>query len=285
MGAKKHIDIVFSEEITDILDKSLVGYCLHFICTSGECSFRYGERISHMSVNDVAIMTRSEMISELWTTPSLKIELLAAPNAFLQGLLPPNNFGIQGEVSLFGDPIIHLTEKEASIFLTDIRALRDRIPDFEWHSFYDEMMGGLCLTMMNDLFEFHSHRDTPQSLSERSAWLVRQFTRMLQAGKCKTERGVAYYAESLSVTPKYLSNVVRRLTGRSASYLIDRYAMPMVLSYLKDPEISLQQIADIMEFSSLSHFSRYCSKRLGVSPSEYRSKNKGKPRKSKPDGD
>ncbi len=30
------------------------------------------------------------------------------------------------------------------------------------------------------------------------------------------------------------------------------------------------QIAELMDFSSLSHFSRYCSKHLGQSPNDYR---------------
>jgi AraC-like DNA-binding protein len=39
---------------------------------------------------------------------------------------------------------------------------------------------------------------------------------------------------------------------------------------LDNPRISLTQIADRMNFSSLSYFSRYCTKHLGQSPSAYR---------------
>ena len=40
--------------------------------------------------------------------------------------------------------------------------------------------------------------------------------------------------------------------------------------YLNDERLSLTQIADLMNFTSLSYFSRYCTKHLGQSPSEYR---------------
>ena len=47
-------------------------------------------------------------------------------------------------------------------------------------------------------------------------------------------------------------------------------SIPILKDYLNDERLSLTQIAELMDFSSLSHFSRYCSKHLGQSPSEYR---------------
>ena len=44
----------------------------------------------------------------------------------------------------------------------------------------------------------------------------------------------------------------------------------MLKDYLNDERLSLTQIADLMNFTSLSYFSRYCTKHLGQSPSEYR---------------
>ena len=46
--------------------------------------------------------------------------------------------------------------------------------------------------------------------------------------------------------------------------------MPILKKYLNDERLSLTQIADRMNFTSLSYFSRYCTKHLGRSPSEYR---------------
>ena len=54
-------------------------------------------------------------------------------------------------------------------------------------------------------------------------------------------------------------------------YSTDFYGIyPHIKDYLNDERLSLTQIAELMDFSSLSHFSRYCSKHLGQSPSDYR---------------
>ena len=93
---------------------------------------------------------------------------------------------------------------------------------------------------------------------------------MLSTGISRTEREVTYYAERLNVSPKYLSDTVKRVTGHSVSSYINRHTVPILKNYLGDERLSLTQIAELMDFSSLSHFSRYCTKHLGQSPSEYR---------------
>ena len=106
--------------------------------------------------------------------------------------------------------------------------------------------------------------------SDRTAIIVRQLTDMLATGISRTEREVSYYAERLHVSPKYLSATVKRVTGHSVSSFIDRHTVPILKKYLDDERLSLTQIADSMNFTSLSYFSRYCTKHLGQSPSEYR---------------
>ena len=93
---------------------------------------------------------------------------------------------------------------------------------------------------------------------------------MLAAGQSRTERNLGYYAKQLNITSKYLSKTVKRTTGRSVTSLIARHTIPIIKDYLDNDTLSLTQIADLLNFTSLSYFSRYCSKHLGMSPSEYR---------------
>ena len=79
-----------------------------------------------------------------------------------------------------------------------------------------------------------------------------------------------YHAERLNVSPKYLSATIKRMTGNSVTSYIDRCTVPILKKYLNDERLSLTQIAEMMNFTSLSYFSRYCTKHLGQSPSEYR---------------
>jgi AraC-like DNA-binding protein len=44
----------------------------------------------------------------------------------------------------------------------------------------------------------------------------------------------------------------------------------MIKEYLNNPDLSIVQIAEEMNFTTLSYFSRYVTKHLGMSPKAYR---------------
>ncbi|MDD6687604.1 helix-turn-helix domain-containing protein [Sodaliphilus pleomorphus] len=78
-----------------------------------------------------------------------------------------------------------------------------------------------------------------------------------------TEREVAYYADILCITPKYLSQVSRTITGLPASQWIQFYASFELVSLLNDTTKTLTEVSDLMHFENVSHFSRYVKKTLG----------------------
>ena len=115
-----------------------------------------------------------------------------------------------------------------------------------------------------------AQRDATDTHTDRTTYIVKQLMALLATGISRTERDVSYYAERLNVSPKYLSATIKRVTGHSVTSYIDRHTIPILKEYLNDESLSLTQIADMMNFTSLSYFSRYCTKHLGLSPSEYR---------------
>jgi AraC-like DNA-binding protein len=242
---------------------------MHLLCTGGEGSFVFNEHCYHLEKNDLVVMPNPSRAKSLAAHPDMKVEWFAADNKFLAGLLPSNNYSIGGSISLNQNPVIKLDDRQAEILLEDFHRLRDRLDD-RYLLFYREMMGSLCLTMMYDIFELHARREATDTHSDRTAYIVRQLADLLATGISRTEREVSYYAERLNVSPKYLSATVKRVTGNSVSSYINRATVPILKGLLDDERLSLTQIADRMNFTSLSYFSRYCTKHLGHSPSEYR---------------
>ena len=263
------MNFFYSEKIEDITLPELAGSCLHLICLSGEGSLTYFDRLFQFRQGDLLILSHPDAISNLAIVPGCQAEFLAANYRFLQNQLPPNNYSIGGSISLYGNPVISLTEDQVRIFLEDIRRIRDRI-SASGRRFYREVMGSLCLTMMYNIFEFHSGREGEGTVTERAGFIVGELMRLLSEETSRTERSVSWYARNLNVSEKYLSATVRRMTGSSVMSYIDRHTVPILKKYLDDSRYSLTQIADIMNFTSLSYFSRYCTKHLGMSPSTYR---------------
>ena len=262
-------DFQYSTDFYGMNARELSHTCMHLLCLAGEGSFVFNERCYHIGKNDLVVIPMPDRVSNLAAHANLRVERFAADNKFLQSLLPSNNYSIGGSISLNQDPVIKLSDEQARHLRDDFNRLRGRMGDSHLQ-FYRELMGSLCLTMMYDIFEAHAQRDATDSHTDRTAYIVKQLMALLATGISRTERDVSYYAERLNVSPRYLSATIKRVTGHSVTSFIDRHTIPILKSYLDDERLSLTQIADIMNFTTLSYFSRYCSKHLGLSPSEYR---------------
>lgn len=261
--------IVYSEEFSHINSIDFVDWCIHLVCLQGEGSFLYNDKYLHIKENDVLIILQSDKISHIETNENLQVEFIAASNQFLHNQLPNGHYGIAASVILWNNPTISVSKADAMQLSRDFHQLRDRLEETT-HSFYNELVGSLTLVMVYDLYEFHSKICGNQTVSQRNTDLVSMLTAMLASGLTKRHREVAFYASKLNVSPKYLSDTVRRNTGQSVTSLIDRYTIPIVIDYLRNTSLSISQIADGMSFASLTYFSYYVRKHLGMSPKAYR---------------
>ncbi|MBQ7634341.1 MAG: helix-turn-helix domain-containing protein [Bacteroidaceae bacterium] len=263
------VDFQYSTDFYAANSPTLSHTCLHLLCTAGEGSFVFNEKPYRITKNDLVVIPMPNKLEVLKAGADLLVEWFAADYKFLQALLPSNNYSIGGSISLNQNPVISLTAAQADCIREDFQRLCSRMGEHHL-MFYCELMGSLCLTLIYDIFEAHARRDTTEPHTDRAGYIVKQLMDLLSTGISRTEREVAYYANRIGVSPKYLSETVRRMTGHNVTSYINRHTIPILKEYLADERLSLSQIADRMNFNSLSYFSRYCTKHLGISPGKYR---------------
>lgn len=86
------------------------------------------------------------------------------------------------------------------------------------------------------------------------------------------ERTIKFYANKASLTPKYFSNIIFRVTGKHAKEWIDEYTILEAKALLKSNSMNIQQISYELNFATPSHFGRYFKHYTGISPLQYRNK-------------
>ena len=268
METSLHDYIVYSTDMRQINSPAFYDCVVHLLCSEGKASFLYNDQPFEITKGNIAVLSRPRLVRLHTVSDDFQCEYIAAPDKFLHNLLPANNYSIQGCVSLFSNPIIEVNEEDARKFRRDLDNIRQRIDDVD-HRFYTEMIGSLLQTMIYDLFDFHTRCNDNILTTDRVGYITSQFFDMIQAGLPKTQREVSYYAKKLHVTPKYLSDTIKRVTGHSISSHINSAASSMIIEYLKDNQLSITQIADEMQFTSVSYFSRYCTKHIGMSPTQF----------------
>ena len=97
-----------------------------------------------------------------------------------------------------------------------------------------------------------------------------QTVERFERAKSLAKRSKTAISDLLNKSPKYLSEICKKNSGRTASEWIQNYTTQRLIILLENHDLNFTEIADILNFSSQSFFSRYVRKVLGVSPSEYR---------------
>ena len=108
--------------------------------------------------------------------------------------------------------------------------------------------------------------------SQRNARLNQVFERfiaLVNEYHC-SERGMAFYADKLCLTPKYLSKLIKQASGRSAPDWIDEFVILEAKNLLKYTNMAIKEIVFQLHFPNQSVFYKFFKAHTGMTPSEYR---------------
>jgi len=84
------------------------------------------------------------------------------------------------------------------------------------------------------------------------------------------KRTVQEYADMLSVTANYLSQSVKRLSGKNALIHITDRLTSEARSLVQYTDVDISSIAYQLNFSDPANFGKFFKRQVGLSPSEYR---------------
>lgn len=104
--------------------------------------------------------------------------------------------------------------------------------------------------------------------STRTQELFLQFKRLIKQ-HCMQERSIPYYASQLHVTPHHLSAIIKKASGQSVMYWINRATIQEAKLLLKTNGMMAYEIANRMNFPSASAFSKFFKRETGLTPRAY----------------
>ena len=107
--------------------------------------------------------------------------------------------------------------------------------------------------------------------STRTQELFLQFKRLVHQ-HCMQERSIPFYADLLHVTPHHLSAIIKKASGQSVMYWINRATVQEAKLLLKTNNLMAYEIANRMNFTSASAFSKFFKRETGMTPRAYQEK-------------
>ena len=172
-------------------------------------------------------------------------------------------------------PCMELTHAESQSLRSFISMVEQELKGSET-DFSSEIIGGLIaatIYKVGDILTHYltEHPEVDSPIHNRAEEYFRQFTELL-GEHYKHERSVGFYARQLCITPKYLTTLIKRISGKSVSEWIDNYVILEAKTLLKYSNMSVQEISYYLNFPNQSFFGSYFKRNAGMSPSQYKAK-------------
>ena len=182
----------------------------------------------------------------------------------------PLDFRFRIDHSIGGDII---DKEDIAILKRDISNMITALSNKD-HLFAEEINYAyfyILLTDMADMVWRKYGRYTPMRHSEmrRADGILKEFSELL-VQNIKTETSVGFYAEKLCISKQYLSLIVKEKLHVTIGTVMASMRVEIAARLLRDPELTIQQVAEEMSFSDQSSFGKFFRKHTGLSPLKYR---------------
>ena len=170
-------------------------------------------------------------------------------------------------------PVLDIAPEECTA-LRELLQFIERETGLPQQRFSDETIGQLLAALIyktgNILDrQLALHPEAQARTQDRAEVYFRNFIQLL-GNHFRSERSVGFYARQLCITPKYLTTLVKRASGKSVSEWIDIYVTLEAKTLLRFSNRSVQQVAYALNFPNQSFFGSYFRRTTGMSPSEFR---------------
>jgi len=242
----------------------------HIYCQSGTVKFSFNGRQFHCKKGEFIFWLAGLSITDLSFSSNFKATMLFVEKDLLTKNLPSANASIDSYIHSKENPILHPEKDDKEKILKNFQLLYDKSQETN-HRFYEEMLKLQMQIFLLEMWHIFEDELNRKKRSLQSGTFYERFLQLVQQ-HCMKERQVRFYSDKLNITPKYLNYICKVNTRITASEWIQRYAKERIILLLQNKDLNISEIADEMDFSSRSFFTRYVKKLLGVSPSEFRNK-------------
>lgn len=262
--------VIEKAERLDLANKSFhMGIVVIALCRGGKLTMKYNESDVELTAGGLFVSFGESMISNVVTSPDFLASAIVVSQEFLHESVMSLMHLWPYLLYIMEQPVIMLGEKEIQRLMMSYQQIIERLTQ-EDHCFRREATIANVQACYLDVCDFlKRHVPNNDRLQTRSYALFDQFVRLV-ANNYVEHRDVQWYADSLQITPKYLSEVVKAVSGRTSSQWITNFVVTEIKSLLRNSDLSIKEIAVEMHFASQSFLGKYFKNVVGMSPNDFR---------------
>ena len=242
------------------------------VTVSGTAKIKINGKFHELRPNTLFIFNENTVIEQVKASIRSSGYMITYSRQYLNSIHVDTQDLISIYHGFLDDPCVQVDPEEAAYIHDISKLMRSVLCDYAPTPNREKIISSLFAAMFHyvmGILQKHSLPAGNDSVSNRTDELFNKFLDLLRE-YCSTERSVEFYASKMGITPKYLSLILKKKSGRNASKLIDEAVVYEAKRLLKYSGMSINEIALKLNFASQSFFGKYFKQRVGVSPSRYK---------------
>lgn len=245
------------------------GFVMVCLCRSGYVDFVMNGLQHRLPKDGLLVSFGVARLADVKMSPDFKGIALVESHEFMQETLMTMMHLWPYLLYIMDNPVIELGEAELRRITTNYQMIIDRLQNNDHHFRREATIANLqaCYLDVCDLLQRRAPKQS--EAPTRSYAIFDQFLRLM-AQNYVDHRDVKWYADEMRLTPKYLSEIVKGVSGRTAGQWISSFVVTEVKALLRDSDLSIKEIAVEMNFPNQSFLGKYFKNATGQSPVEYR---------------
>lgn len=245
----------------------------HALITSGHSQLYINGDTKRVEAQTLCLISPIHLTCFTQRSPDFKCTFLCIRKNFIESM---SNYDLHHHIlrglNTYRHPITNLQDEEFTLLNNCLENIKQQI-DRTNHRYQLQLIQNALARYFWEYDNIFYNEDkaikAEESMQNRYASILQKFTALL-LDHFKTEHAVPFYAQQLSMTPQYLTMIVKKQTGRTVSAFISEMLYSEARNLLSTSGNSIQQITDILNFSDQSAFCRFFKRYANLSPQEFR---------------
>ncbi len=268
-------DIVIIDSIQQFVEitSARVSMSAIAVCTSGKVQgVMNGKKIT-LEQNQIGVIPPNVIINDLMVSPDFNIRVVFLTNSIIQSFLR-EKIHVWNEMMYIHElHVITLKDEEFSFYTGFYDILQQCINRSHHTPYHTDVIQALLraaiLALCGAMRMMAPDVADEQADAHTSNAYFHRFLDLLHAGQ-RRRRSVESFANELCISPKYLSVICKKHSGKTANEWIRECVLEDIRYYLKETDLSIKQICHQMGFPNPSFFGKYVKQHFGCTPMEYR---------------
>lgn len=237
------------------------------VCVLGSSfQYIYGDKKRTLLHNHALYIAPNKIFRFVNTTDRENIVIVFSSEFYERSLL---------DAQMLNSELFFRSEPFEALVPIPIKEMRDDVS--EKLSFHIQNKTGLEGVVIHNVVEMlitdglSALKTTPFTEVEDPAFIsIMNKYRVLLQKHYKTEKQINFYADQLRITPKQLSRITEKMTGKTAKQLIIDKTIQESIRLLSHSMLTITEISRELGFENESNFSLFFKKHYGIPPSQFR---------------